>query len=1206
MGSVRKRDPLRPTIGLMIDDLDGDYQLTIWAGVEEAAKEADVNVICFLGGEVESTYETRHLYNSIYNLISPESLDGLIVVSTVLATYIGNERLREYCKRFEPLPMVSLGFRLKGMNSIIVDNQFGLKAIMNHLIEDHGYRKFLFLAGTANNADAAERKRIFIDSLKAHHIPVNKDLIKQGEFRPGPAYKIINELLDQKYEFEAIVAANDEMAHGAMKALLDRNIILPEHAAITGFDDIKSSRFMVLPLTTVRQPTFEMSKKAMELLLKKIRKEKIPELEMFKTEVVIRCSCGCFSNEAIQAGITEEKSTENITKKDFTKIKETILKEILTNGSQNLLKTKRLWFETILDSFYKEISGSRQNNNFLPLLDKILRQSSLAGIDDSIWENFISVLRKTVVPHYAGQYSVLIKAENLFHQARVMIKDMAKRVQSNIRFSLAEKTRTLQFVIDTFIGSFDIQTLLNNLAAELPRIGVKSCSLSMHTSESKMFQEARLIMAYNEKERLEIGEDGYIYPARHIFPRNKIKPKKRYNIILEPLIFRNEQLGFISMEMNPLEGIQSLALSEQIRSALKASKMMQEMKAKDKELSELDRLKNDFIANITHDFRSHITIVLNSAELGMRYDSPDNFTEIIQRYNTIYNASLKLKMTIDRLLDLAKMDAHGIKLKIQKLDVKSYLKNIVHFYQSACVSSQIKIQCRLPANDIDNFYTDLDKLEEIMHNLISNALKFVDPNKGIITISLIDNGSSIEIIVSDNGIGIPRDKLSVIFGRFEQLEDGRNSKYKGTGIGLAFAKELTGYLRGSIRAESNGPGKGASFILELKKDKNIYSDLEIIEDNEIQNAVSLKRNQFQTIVESNLKDNLQIKEISTHFTNLNGENEFNPQKGVILIADDDPVILEIVKEYLKKAGYENFITASNGKDGLEAIYQYKPDLIICDYNMPKMHGDEMQDIIISNQFLKRIPVLFLTAISDKYLMLERKKKGALTILNKPLDEYELLVNVEIYLKKHMEYLQLLSQASLDELTGLANKPAIFQFLTDQLMIRAYHSLSLIFVDIDRFKMFNSTYGYPAGDIFLSHIGKLIKDSIRNYDRAGFYGGGKFLIILPEAGINEACSVAEKLQSMLKSSPVTIGNKKKTVTVSFGISSLMDNSRAICESLKIENLRNIFEAEDIKSADWEFINKIKKEIRELLIDMADKALIEAKKSGRDKIVSFHQF
>ncbi len=244
------------------------------------------------------------------------------------------------------------------------------------------------------------------------------------------------------------------------------------------------------------------------------------------------------------------------------------------------------------------------------------------------------------------------------------------------------------------------------------------------------------------------------------------------------------------------------------------------VEARTKKLAELNRklkslndLKNEFIANITHDFRAPLMAILNLADLSIK-DEEENVKE---NCGLIYDASMKLKNSVDRLLELAKMDEKGVKLKIRKIDPVIFLSNIVDFYSSSYTGNNMKIIKKLPDKEISNFYTDTDKFEEVLNNIISNAIKFTDKNKGKVIVEMKDKKSSIVISIKDNGVGIPRDKIKKLFKRFEGLNGIENSKYAGTGIGLAFSKQLVDYLKGRIWVESEGEGRGSTFYVELKK-----------------------------------------------------------------------------------------------------------------------------------------------------------------------------------------------------------------------------------------------------------------------------------------------------------------------------------------------------------------------------------------------------
>jgi len=241
-----------------------------------------------------------------------------------------------------------------------------------------------------------------------------------------------------------------------------------------------------------------------------------------------------------------------------------------------------------------------------------------------------------------------------------------------------------------------------------------------------------------------------------------------------------------------------------------------------KKLKKLNLLKNNFITNITHNFRSPLTAIANLSDLALK-KAKDKYNR--ENYEVIYNASLMLNKSINRLLDLAKMDSKkGITLKIFRIDPVLFISNIIDFYSSSLLGSNIEIIRDIHLNNIEDFYSDPDKLEEIINNVISNAIKFVNQDRGLITISLIEKKNKIMFSIKDNGIGIPKNKLKIIFNKFEQGHNIKNSQYRGTGIGLAYAKQLVKYLKGRIWAESEGVGKGAQFFIEFKKGVKIFNE----------------------------------------------------------------------------------------------------------------------------------------------------------------------------------------------------------------------------------------------------------------------------------------------------------------------------------------------------------------------------------------------
>ncbi len=655
------------------------------------------------------------------------------------------------------------------------------------------------------------------------------------------------------------------------------------------------------------------------------------------------------------------------------------------------------------------------------------------------------------------------------------------------------------------------------------------------------------------------------------------KDKNLVPVLLSVMIRKDEEKNFIGYFISFID----TSKSEQYKKKLEIQS---------KKLKKLDSLKNDFIANITHDFRSPLTAIYNIADLALNY-TPNLDEENKTKYEIIYKASLQLKDSIDKLLELAKMDANFIKLSIQQIDITFVLNKIFDFYSSLLTTNKIKITKDIPVKKIGNIYTDIEKLKEIINNVLTNAIKFVSPDSGLITIKLTEQPDAILITIEDNGIGIENDYLLSIFNRFEQVHPGRNSPYQGTGIGLAYARQLTKYLKGEIWAESEGKGNGSRFIIKLKKGKKFYKK-DDFNENQFDPP---NNNKIKSLIQTEIEKKNDKTKYTINFSDFNKENEFNYKKSKILLIDDDKNILKILLQYLHSFGYKNFITTTDGKEGLELIFEYTPDIIICDYNMPNMKGDQLHSQLINNPKYKKIPFIFLSAFADEQLILKCREMGANAYLKKPIDDKLLRITLEEHLKAYFEYLKIFQLAIIDELTGIKNRRNIISLLESELAVRHYRDLSLIFLDVDNLKKINDKFGHQVGDRVLHAIGIAIKSSIRLYDKAGRYGGDEFIIILPNTNIHQAHQVAEKLNKVFRKTEIFHLDKLVPINASFGISSLKNNKAHIEQALGIEDLKNIYNINNIPGIDWTQIKKYQLQIAEILLNMSDTALYKSKKT-----------
>ncbi len=1203
----------RPTIGFLASQLFDEYGTSIWSAIAAESEKYDVNLLCFIGGAIEDEHYFEYQRNPIYDLINKNKIDGLILVANQLSQFVGPDGLKKFNQKYSPVPIVNIGVEVENYPCILTDNRAGIRDVMIHLIKAHGCKEIAFIHGPRNSQEAMLRYTAYKEVLSEYNLVLNNDLIIDGDFQDGSYAKSFSDFLNKNLTYDAIVSSNDYMAVRIMKALQKQKIMIPDDVAVTGFDYNEQSRSVIPKLTTVSQPKYDIGLTAFKTMLSLLNNEKVPAIQMLPTKLIVQQSCGCtISFESAgshkQAAIPIKK--HSLSHEEKRLIVHAIEQEIGLHCIRLSTEEKKSrWAEDLTEGIITHIK-EKTDAGFFNQLQNMVMQGIGEGMDVYSWYKIITKLFDTFY-NYSGDADRR-SLEKLYNTSIVSIGDIIDHLKSESEMQYRKRLLALYEVTERLNSIFDMSLLKKAFAEVFPSMGINSYYVSCYTDSPDERRDAELLFYKNGNHS--IPRETQAGKADELMVNIIATIEKRVSFVVMALFYRDIKIGFILCEIGPLDGTIYEGLSVQLSSALRSIELINEIKQYSEELEvkvrertvnlqrakeeleqanlklrELDMLKNDFIANITHDFRSPLTAILNTADLALKLktQTPE---ENHENYNVIYASSLRLRKSIDRLLDLAKIDAHGITLKVSKVNIVTLFNSIIDFYSSSVTKTGIKIIRKLPDAEIKDVYIDTEKFEEIIHNIMSNAIKFVDPQQGIITALLSERDDTIQIRIADNGIGIAKEKLESIFNRFEQGHNDKTKEmFRGTGIGLSFAKQLVEYMKGRIWAESKGEGKGAAFIIEFPTGKGVFNESEFLKDE----PLPKKYNDEKVIIKHELEKKLGREEIFTYFAELNKENEFDHKKAKILIIDDDKNIKRIVMNYLINYNYVNFIIASDGKQGLDAVYEYSPDLILCDYNMPYVKGDALHDEVLKNPNFKYIPFIFLSAIADDKIMIERREKGACAYLMKPIDEKDLLLTIEQQLKQYFVYRRILQQATIDELTGLYTRRVILHALTHELYSRKYRDLSIIFFDIDSFKLHNDTMGHQTGDNILATVGKIVSSGIRQYDMAGRYGGDEFLIILPDTNQDQALTVAGAIRTKIKMCTMKDNKNGISLSASFGVVSLKDNAEYISEVLKISNLHGIYEIDDPNNADWKKIEKYKKGIGPILINMADTALYQAK-------------
>ncbi|MCO6462211.1 MAG: response regulator [Saprospiraceae bacterium] len=396
-------------------------------------------------------------------------------------------------------------------------------------------------------------------------------------------------------------------------------------------------------------------------------------------------------------------------------------------------------------------------------------------------------------------------------------------------------------------------------------------------------------------------------------------------------------------------------------------------------LKELDHLKSRFFANISHEFRTPLTLIIGPLEDILREGNTEKFRSLIPE---MHRNSKRLLQLINQLLDLSKIDADKYVINTTRADIIPFVEMIIHTFSSMAERKNIALETKLDnqLKDILNYkklWFDEDIVEKVLFNLMSNAIKFT-PNDGKITVNLglyKNEDKFIEVNIEDNGIGIPQDKISQLFDRFYQVNDHSSTSQSGSGIGLALAKELIELHQGKIFARSK-PGKGSIFTFILPFDfKKLteYSD---------HSSISSEEKSKQTIIS-------ETNQINDSTKSRDGNAEDKP---LILVVEDHTDVRKYIA--IKLEDEYQILEAENGKEGLKTALERLPDLVISDVMMPEMDGFELCAKLKTNHLTSHIPVILLTARAEDKDRLEGLETGADAYLIKPFNTNELKIIVK--------------------------------------------------------------------------------------------------------------------------------------------------------------------------------------------------------------------
>lgn len=526
------------------------------------------------------------------------------------------------------------------------------------------------------------------------------------------------------------------------------------------------------------------------------------------------------------------------------------------------------------------------------------------------------------------------------------------------------------------------------------------------------------------------------------------------NITVEPLY--NDEIGYLTESFN---------------------KMVLSMK-------KANKLKDDFLANTSHELRTPLNGIIGIAESlidGALGPLPDS---ALINLSMIVSSGKRLSSLINDILDFSKLKQGVIIIQKRPVNIKRHIEVVCLLSKPLLAGKELKIVSFVP-NDISNVLADQNRLQQILFNLVGNAIKFTAA--GEICISAEAVGEFVKISVKDTGIGIPDEHLNDVFKSFEQIDASISREYGGTGLGLSITKNLVELHGGTINVESKlGEGSIFTFTLPLSSEK--------ANENETDRMIS--HIDLHTITDEDIVD-----------TSLTSSNDIT-----ILVVDDEPINLQVLVNHLSLSNYQ-ILQARSGEEALKFCRgENPPDLILLDIMMPKMDGYEVCQKLRENIPANELPVILLTAKNQVSDLVDGFDSGANDYITKPFSKSELLARIKIHLElskiniaySHFvphEFLQILHKASIIDLR-----------LGDQIQ----KEMTIMFSDIRDFTTLSEGLTPKETFDFLNSYLERIVPIIRNH--GGFidkYIGDAIMALFP-GNIEEVINTSIEMQKEIDS------------------------------------------------------------------------------------------
>jgi signal transduction histidine kinase/DNA-binding LacI/PurR family transcriptional regulator/AraC-like DNA-binding protein len=690
---------------------------------------------------------------------------------------------------------------------VVVDNSSGIREAVSHLVQ-HGHQRIAFVAGKQHRGgDSAGRLRAFREAMAQVGAGPDSRLMAYGEHNYNGGAAAMRQLLASGAPFTAFVASNDLSCLGAIDALREAGLRVPEDVAATGFDDILDARSSTPSLTTVRHPTFALGYRAVETLLDLIAGHSSADSPVVvPTRLIVRQSCGCGRDRLSQVDVTSGGTETERLSALSNVMAEAAYAEARQSTLQELEEQCRVVVQALADSVAK--------TDERPLRDEIARllaATEARGEDPNLWQSAVSALYRCsdlLVDARKGVEERAIMA--LLDRARIDISEHVQRRTTHALLEHMDMMSQLGLLTSRLLAANDIAQIAQILDSHLSRVGIAHFLIARYgraDDEDDLVARSEIVMSVGLPER------GEPFSTRAFPPRGLYPSDEPLQLMLLPVRVGDATVGFAAMSATNLEP--SAAIVSNLGAAMRAIELYRQALEGRRLAEDANQLKSRFLSMVSHELRTPLSLVVGLSDIVLREAREgDVLSASAARDLEHMSASAQhLSRLIGDVLDLASSQVGELHLVRQPVDLCQVLLDASLAGEQMAREKGLEWRSRVPASP-SWVMGDRTRLRQVILNLVSNAIKFTDAGSVAIEAEVTDG--EVTVSVTDTGIGIAADELDSVFDEFHRSAEAIRQRMGGMGLGLAIARQLVQRHGGTIGARSPGAsGTGTTFWFTL-------------------------------------------------------------------------------------------------------------------------------------------------------------------------------------------------------------------------------------------------------------------------------------------------------------------------------------------------------------------------------------------------------